>query len=286
MQQRPRADAGWLARHKVVTALVATVLVLGAISGAAGDEPAGDSADSADSAGRSAASASGAAEHQAEGRHVKKEQRRLAKRGGAVAADPASKRRPTTRDPRTFLVSRVIDGDTLELANGETVRLVGIDTPERGECGFDAATANLERLVVGKRVRLGISDEDRDGYGRLLRYVDVGTTDAGLRLVKNGRAVARYDSRDGYGAHPRERAYVAADRRSPARGCTQPAAAPAPRPLVGAGGGGGGCAAGYTPCVPPYGPDLDCPDVGGPIRVTGNDDPHGLDRDGDGVACE
>src|SRR5699024_9257697 len=48
---------------------------------------------------------------------------------------------------------------------------------------------------------------------------------------------------------------------------------------------GGNCAAGYDPCVPSYPPDVDCADVDGPVRVTG-DDPHALDRDGDGRACE
>ncbi len=38
-------------------------------------------------------------------------------------------------------------------------------------------------------------------------------------------------------------------------------------------------------CIPPYPPDLSCADVSGPIYVTGSD-PHGLDGDGDGVACE
>ena len=85
---------------------------------------------------------------------------------------------------RTRLVSRVVDGDTLELGNGETVRLVGIDTPEVGACGFEQAAAHLGRLVLGKQVRLGVSDEDRDGYGRLLRYVDVGPRDAGLVLIE------------------------------------------------------------------------------------------------------
>jgi hypothetical protein len=37
--------------------------------------------------------------------------------------------------------------------------------------------------------------------------------------------------------------------------------------------------------VSPYPPDVDCADVNGPIMVTGSD-PHGLDGDGDGVACE
>jgi hypothetical protein len=64
-----------------------------------------------------------------------------------------------------------------------------------------------------------------------------------------------------------------------------------PPPDQSAGGGGGAgsssasCEAGYDPCVPPFPPDVDCPDVGGPISVTGSD-PHGLDADNDGVACE
>jgi len=179
--------------------------------------------------------------------------------------------------PRTWLVTHVVDGDTVDLANGETVRLVGIDTPEVGQCGYERAKVALVRLVEGKRVRLVRSDEHRDVYGRLLRYVDIGEVDTGLRLIRSGLAIARYDSRDGYGRHPRETTYVAADRANPDFRC-----APAPKlqPLV----GGGGCN-GYSPCLPAYPPDLDCPDVDGPILVTGSD-PHGLDGDGDGIACE
>jgi hypothetical protein len=147
-----------------------------------------------------------------------------------------------------------------------------------GECGYDRATVALARLVSGKQVRLALSDEDRDRYGRLLRYVDVGAIDAGLRQIRSGLAIPRYDSRDGYGFHPREPRYVVADRASRNLGCPQPA--PAPQPLV-----GGACAPGYSPCVPPYPPDVDCADVDGPITVTGSD-PHGLDADGDGTACE
>lgn len=53
----------------------------------------------------------------------------------------------------------------------------------------------------------------------------------------------------------------------------------------GGGGGGGACEPGYSPCVPPYPPGLDCSRLNFPIYVTGSD-PHGLDGDGDGVACE
>lgn len=122
-------------------------------------------------------------------------------------------------DGRSFVVTHVVDGDTVDLDNGETVRLVGIDTPERGECGYDEARAALVDLVDGQRITLGASDEDRDRYDRLLRYVDVGKVDAGLRLIKQGFAIARYDSRDGYGRHPREARYVKADKASPRAAC-------------------------------------------------------------------
>ena len=181
---------------------------------------------------------------------------------------------------RTSLVIRIVDGDTLELDDGETVRLVGIDTPELGQCGYGSASGALARMVLGQQVVLGMSDEDRDGYGRLLRYINVGDLDAGLRMIRNGLAIARYDSRDGYGYHPREAQYIAADKGTKSPGCSRP------QPLVQQSpGASGNCEPGYTPCVPVYPPDVDCADVNGPIAVSGTD-PHGLDGDGDGSACE
>jgi endonuclease YncB( thermonuclease family) len=191
----------------------------------------------------------------------------------AVPADTPTAAAPP--NARTYLVVSVTDGDTLRLANGEAVRLVGIDAPEEGECGSLRAAALLTRLVEGQRVTLTAPVDDRDRYDRLLRYVNLGTMDAGLRMIKNGLAIARYDSRDGYDAHPREALYHRTDDTVPDVKC-----APAsPVPLA-----GGGCG-GYSPCIPSYPPDLDCADVDGPIIVSGSD-PHGLDADHDGVACE
>jgi endonuclease YncB( thermonuclease family) len=117
-------------------------------------------------------------------------------------------------------VSNVVDGDTVDVEGVGRIRVIGIDTPERGECGFDSATLAMAALVLGQPVTLvpgAATDVDR--YGRLLRYVDVGATDAGLSLIADGWAIARYDSRDGYGAHPRESEYVAADLAAPDLGC-------------------------------------------------------------------
>lgn len=194
---------------------------------------------------------------------------------------PKPKVKPAPKPVRTYLVSRVIDGDTVELGNGDAVRVVGIDTPERGECGYEKATANMEGLVLGKQVRLAVSDEDHDRYG-LLRYLNVGGKDAGLRQIKSGLAIARYDSRDGYGEHPREASYIAADKHPPSKSSCPPKPAPAPAPARAQ--QSSDCMSGYEPCLPVTG-DLNCPDVDGPITVTG-DDPYRLDQDGDGTACE
>ena len=108
-------------------------------------------------------------------------------------------------------MTRVVDGDTLDVTRGvasERVRILGIDTPERGDCGFDTAASYLSGLV-GRVEQVSLSTagpgkDEQDSYGRILRYVDAGGVDVGLALITPGYAIARYDSRDGYGAHPRE----------------------------------------------------------------------------------
>jgi len=112
----------------------------------------------------------------------------------------------------TARVAYVVDGDTIRLANGQYVRLIGIDTPEHGRPYFAAAKRHLDRLVQG-RVRLvnPASTDDRDRYGRLLRYVRDGGRDTGLAQIRTGYAHARYDSRDGYDWHPMQFTYRRTD---------------------------------------------------------------------------
>lgn len=77
-------------------------------------------------------------------------------------AKPKPKPRPRPRPrqrQRSFPVARVVDGDTVELGNGQQVRVAGIDTPERGECGYEAASNHMADLVLFERVILTISDE-------------------------------------------------------------------------------------------------------------------------------
>lgn len=100
-------------------------------------------------------------------------------------------------------VVRVIDGDTVELASGERVRYVGLDTPEMGanpECGAQEATDLNRRLVEGKRVKLLAGPEDTDAFGRLLRYVFVEGVFVNAELVRTGHAIPRiYHSEEPFG---------------------------------------------------------------------------------------
>ena len=116
---------------------------------------------------------------------------------------------------------RVIDGDTVVIVGDERVRLIGIDTPENGQCGFEEAKQALEKLLAsGSATFYSGTTSDKDKYDRLLRYIEVEGIDVGLNLISNGFAIARYDSRDGYGPHDRESEYIAADENSaPAVNC-------------------------------------------------------------------
>jgi len=93
-----------------------------------------------------------------------------------------------------FYVTRVVDGDTIVLSNGERVRYIGIDTPETKHpkkpvqyFGREASAYN-KSLVEHKMVRLEFDVDKRDKYGRLLAYVYVGDTFVNAKLVEEGYA--------------------------------------------------------------------------------------------------
>ena len=207
----------------------------------------------------------------------------------ATPSPQAAAPKPAAAAAATVLVTDVVDGDTLVVSTGRQVRVIGIDTPERGDCGYVAATQNLETLVLGRPVVLTAvsSMDDKDRYGRLLRYVDIRGVDAGLNQIKKGLAVARYDSRDGYGAHPREPRYIKADSAAANIACAaEPSATPRPTPRPTAPpAAGNGCHPSYIGACLPIGPDLDCADVPRPVRVVGPDE-YRLDADHDGSGCE
>ncbi len=71
------------------------------------------------------------------------------------------------------IVSTIIDGDTLILEPDEKVRLIGIDTPERGEAGYQEAKNALTNLAApGDSVTVWYDKDPYDQYGRTLLYIE------------------------------------------------------------------------------------------------------------------
>lgn len=88
----------------------------------------------------------------------------------------------------TAVISEVIDGDTVKLQNGKTVRLLGINAPEKGQPYYEESTSRLRELIEGKEVILEKDVDDKDQYGRLLRYIFLNSENINVKLVREGLA--------------------------------------------------------------------------------------------------
>ena len=188
---------------------------------------------------------------------------------------PVTEKRPVSGNTSDeVLVRHVIDGDTIVLEDGRVIRYIGIDTPEIGgkrapECFGRESTLQNRALVEGKRVRLETDVSDVDAYGRALHYVYRGDLFVNQLLVREGYArVLAIPPDIKFQKLFRTEEHAAREAR---RGLwSSTCGAPAPDD------------------------DRDCGDFshqaeaqqfflreGGPTH-----DPHRLDQDGDGVACE
>lgn len=87
-------------------------------------------------------------------------------------------------------VYEVIDGDTFTIYDGNSIRLIGIDAPEKDEPYYSEAKERLAELLEHKTVTLKKDKEDKDSYGRLLRYIYADDVFVNLKLVEEGYAIA------------------------------------------------------------------------------------------------
>jgi endonuclease YncB( thermonuclease family) len=205
----------------------------------------------------------------------------------------------------TGAVSRVIDGDTITLSNGEKVRLLQIDAPELGsnECYAEQSRGELRKLL-NQPGKLSLKSDPKldatDKYGRSLRYVFIGKTNINLKMVEIG-AAAPYFYKGGLGVYSKQFFTSAENAKKNELGLwnlcpgsklnpyselqtdafkSSPSAAVLSNTS---------CNANYAGCVPAYPPDLDCVDIKrlnlAPVKVIGRD-LHRLDRDGDGIGCD
>jgi micrococcal nuclease len=196
-------------------------------------------------------------------------------------------------------VARVVDGDTIKVSTGVTLRLIGMDTPETVDprkpvqCFGPEASTRAHELLDNTSVSLEYdSTQGRlDRYGRTLAYV----------WMSDGRLYNQLMIEDGFAheytysaPYKYQAAFIAAqqDARQTARGLWSPATCagdtatptsgigvvPAPTP---------GCDPSYPGvCIPSPPPDLDCGDIPERNFAVVGADPHRFDGNHDGIGCE
>ena len=112
----------------------------------------------------------------------------------AITQSIESDTSPTILKPSFFVAKEVMDGDSIVLDDGTDVRLLGINAPEKGYPFEKESQNRLSMLILGKEIRLESDFEDKDRFGRLLRYVFVGDTFVNVQLVKEGLATVYMES--------------------------------------------------------------------------------------------
>ncbi len=209
---------------------------------------------------------------------------------GPVAGSPAPADESAAANDRALLfVTDLKDGDSWDASDGNEYRVGLVDTPERGEpCSVEATRFTRTFLAEGFTVDAYSSDT----HGRVVAEVfDADGESLNVALAKSGLTGDRYletfrhENRELAGRIDAALASAATPR------CRSDS----PLGFVGSGAEEAdtvpkveapakSCAAGYSPCLPVVA-DLNCPDIGHPVAVTGRDQ-YELDRDRDGVGCD
>ena len=98
--------------------------------------------------------------------------------------------------PTKEKVKRVIDGDTIELSNGQIIRFVGVNAPNNGEPFEEEATEANQKLLQGKNITLEYDTYTSDRFGRVLAYPMVDGKNVVVELARQGRVkVTIYEDR-------------------------------------------------------------------------------------------
>jgi len=221
-------------------------------------------------------------------------------------------------DGDTFVISagervRLLQIDSPELSSGECYAeeskraLFSLLKPYMSSSRKMRSDLKTLEKNIGVKLEQDLSLDSIDRYGRQLAYVHVGSKNVNLELVKMGAAAPYFyqGSRGEYADELENAADFARDNQlgiwkscpnfkyDPTKSIETGYSANLSQAVLAESRAGvavldrNQCSPNYRECVPPYPPDYDCGDLVnlGLIHVLGSD-PHKLDRDGDGLACE
>lgn len=225
-----------------------------------------------------------------------------------LAASGVTAQTPEPGQVLTGTVTDVTDGDTFDLRTSSgpvvTVRLFGTDAPESGQPFGGEATRAARRYVEGERVRVTVTEVGR--YGRAIGPVEVGGRSLAELLIRDGLAW-HYDR---YAPQALELARHERQARNAGRGLWAQASPVPPWDWRDGVRPGSSSPPGSSPTPPenspenasppegmglpydPDGPDRDCAHFERQrvaqrfFEAARPGDPHRLDGDGDGRACE
>lgn len=182
-------------------------------------------------------------------------------------------------------VTSIIDGDTIQV-DGKSIRFALVDTPEKGRDGFKEARDFIEEICpVGSIVVVDEDDQQTAGsYGRMVAVVychETMSLNEAVLLYDYGWILQQYCKNSEFGSHAWAIAYGCGGTSYTPPSSSAPKYTPPPTQPTQS------CDPSYpTMCIPPYPPDLDCGEISYRNFLVTGSDPHGFDRDGDGIGCE
>lgn len=97
---------------------------------------------------------------------------------------------------QTAQVTRIVDGDTLKTDDGQTLRLLGINTPEKNQPYYQEAKQFLVTLIQNKTIR--IESHGTGKYSRTLSYIFLNNQNINTQLLNNGLATLYYYDKDSH----------------------------------------------------------------------------------------
>lgn len=109
-----------------------------------------------------------------------------------ITGNTTNNQQPTTYKRESAIVTRIVDGDTIKaMVNNkeETIRLLGINTPEKGK-PYSNEAKNFLNGFINESIELLRDKEDLDKYGRKLRYVFYGNRILNVEILEQGLATS------------------------------------------------------------------------------------------------
>lgn len=183
----------------------------------------------------------------------------------------------TKNSDRYVTVTKIVDGDTIWIDNNENVRFVGINTPEVGEPGYYDATQYVSNRILNKRIYMDIDDKNpKDKYNRTLAVININGDNLNQELLCKQYAEIMYIPPSEFDPYSWESSCPVDTTPTYTNTPTSPQTS---TPTS--------CDPSYPDfCIPPPPPDLNCDDIPQKNFKVLSPDPHGFDKDKDGIGCE